>query len=44
MATRVYALYQNSRLVLIFLITLWLGVITVGCVRVTSTHYYVSDD
>ena len=35
MATRVYVLYQNSRLVLISLITLWLGVTTVGCVRVS---------
>jgi len=44
MATRVYALYQNSRLVLITLIMLLLGVITVGCVRVSPQRMIVSDD
>ncbi|KIM64879.1 hypothetical protein SCLCIDRAFT_599995 [Scleroderma citrinum Foug A] len=38
MAARVCAFYQNNRLVLIFLIMLWLGVVAVGCWAVLSSH------
>ena len=34
MAMRVYALYQNSRLILWLIMAVWLAAIAVGCVRV----------
>jgi len=34
MAMRVYAIYGNSRRVLISIMALWLGVLALGCVRV----------
>ena len=39
MAIRVYALYQNSRLILILLLTIWLPVVAFGCVRVLPCGY-----